>query len=669
MTDCNELMAKLNAIEAKLNSLGDKYIPKDEKAEIIDSGAKKGKALATAAILPLLGAFMTKPEAIAKFNRAYNKAVDAEYLASAAQREISGLRALAKQAKAEATGAKVLARIANNKIERVSGAVNTLSSKIDNVITALNKKIAYALGKALDAIGISSKARAVAGDALSLAFKALGKIFLILDILSTIFSIINAIDLRNRMRRLERQVSTLEKEVSRILGLLFSLKSRIKANERLAQSAKSIASSAESLAIQARTTANQARSVANGAAVQAAIAITQIAVVSGIAIGARGLASKANGTAEQALSRARVPGPRGLPGIAGRNGINGTNGLPGIKGINGKNGINGLPGRNGLNGINGKNGLPGKPITTVLNRTTVVNNNIMNPQDLALLRKIDATTTRTKATQNTHLGISTATNGVVIQSRAYLTTMQSFAAKAWETTRMDKVLNALTVVAVIHNAAMLSKYTGQTLLDAFGGALDLFGIDDEEGNRLDLNSMLGRSVENLLKTVLGEDVYNDTSALWKRANRIVSVGSNIAWGVRTIMDSSLDLSEYIANNTGKIGNALKRFGVVGEGAYPTMSTGVKAGDKWRRKIDRYSAGLETVDNAAETIEYVSSVPLEITEELAQIELGRQELSTLIVDSPDKDYPDNAAIKDFDDESKLISIGATPVIDDSLRGEQ
>ncbi|MBE9155386.1 hypothetical protein IQ265_00800 [Nodosilinea sp. LEGE 06152] len=263
--------------------------------------------------------------------------------------------------------------------------------------------------------------------------------------------------------------------------------------------------------------------------------------------------------------------------------------------------------------------------------------------------------------------------GIGIESRLklgetfdLLGNVNTFMRKAWETTRIQKVINALTLITAIHNAAMLSRFTGQTLLDALSGALDLFGVDDEEGNRLDLNAMLGKSVENLLKNVLGEEVYNDTSKTWQKANRIVQIGSNIVWSVRSIMDTSLELAEYIANNTGKIGNSLKRFGVIGENAFPDMSESARAQNKWRRTIDRYQDGLETIENVADTVEFVTQAPLEIASELGEIQEQRADLRTTISDGEPIDYPQNEPIATVQAENKEESIGAEPTVESSQR---
>lgn len=742
MSDCSELMAKLSAIEAKLNAMDDKYIPKSQRSSIVDEGANKGSAIAKAAIIPIFGAYTlktihdsdfraalnraekalgqaTEAKGIANISRseaqaaaakakralvesaeAYFKSVDAKQLANRAYAVGKGAEfeaikakilsetatAKANQATKLAETAKTVANAAKGTAETAVSRANQAIAKIDDVARRLGKyiddvaaKAGRALSTALDAIGFSKAAQATAGQAFKIAMQALGKIFLILDIISTIFSLLNAIDLRRRMNILEQKISIIEREISRILGLLFGIVSRLGRVEGIAALARSMASSAESIARQAQGTANQARNLANSAISQAAIAIAQVAIVGGVAATATGIARGAQSTATQALNRAKVPGPRGLPGARGLQGVAGVQGKQGLQGRVGLAGLHGRNGRNGINGINGKNGLPGKPITLVQRITTpgrviVRNNNrtivqnIMNPADTALLRQIHATTTATKAQQNIHTAISANTNIVVTESRTFLGSMQSFAAKAWETTRMSKAIELLTLATAIHNAAMLSRYTGQTVLDVIGNALSFIGIKDETGNALDLNQLLGNSVETMLKTLLGEQVYNDTSKAFQKANRILQIGTAIIWTVRSIQDTALDLAEWTANNTGKIGNALKRFGVVGENSYPWMSETLKAQNKWRNKMERYYNGLESVENVAESAEFVTGSFMEIGQEFGEIKEQRDQLRNTMTTGEPFNYPDNEPIAVTQNENKGNSVATLPTIDESLRSE-
>ncbi|MBD2385068.1 collagen-like protein [Cylindrospermum sp. FACHB-282] len=65
--------------------------------------------------------------------------------------------------------------------------------------------------------------------------------------------------------------------------------------------------------------------------------------------------------AEEALQKARIPGPQGKPGLDGKPGLQGKPGLDGKPGLQGKPGLDGKPGLQGKPGLDGKPGLQGKP--------------------------------------------------------------------------------------------------------------------------------------------------------------------------------------------------------------------------------------------------------------------------------------------------------------------
>jgi hypothetical protein len=258
--------------------------------------------------------------------------------------------------------------------------------------------------------------------------------------------------------------------------------------------------------------------------------------------------------------------------------------------------------------------------------------------------------------------------GVVL---ARLQTIQEFAATAWQSTRLQKVVNLLTLIGVLHNAAMLSRELGETLGELASNMLGAIGIKDEEGNDLDINSILGNTISDFTKSVVGEEVYNDVSTAWKKSSRIVASAAMIAYTVRSINDTSKDVIEWIGENTGKIGNALKKYGVVGERAYPWMSERVQAQDVYRRKFQRFEDGIEGLDDAASSFAEVTSNVREIQEEFSELKQQRDEFKTLVSSvQPDQvatSSPENEPIQSSELANSSASQSPEVSIDNGLRG--
>jgi hypothetical protein len=201
-----------------------------------------------------------------------------------------------------------------------------------------------------------------------------------------------------------------------------------------------------------------------------------------------------------------------------------------------------------------------------------------------------------------------------------LNQMQQFAEKAWEMTRMQKVLDALTFIAVMHNVAMLSRNVGDTFFELISQGLNVIGIEDENGSPLDVNGMVTGGIESFLRSVLGNDVYEGTRDTWNKASRILSSASMVIWTIRSIADTSLDLMEWVGENVSKIGNALKAWGVVGENAYRNrwMSERAQARNRIRSKFDRITGALDATEERIETFTIATSAVVELQDETGEL---------------------------------------------------
>lgn len=265
---------------------------------------------------------------------------------------------------------------------------------------------------------------------------------------------------------------------------------------------------------------------------------------------------------------------------------------------------------------------------------------------------------------------------------AKLNQMQEFAEKAWKNTHLDKVINLLTLITVLHNASMISRDIGETLGYVVSNALAAIGVKDEDGNALDINNIIGSSVTDFIKSVVGEDVYDDTRTAWQKANRVLQAGSNIVWTLRSINDTTQDVLEWTAENTGKIGNALKKYGVVGDRAYPWMSERVKAQDFYRRRFSRVFDGLESAENTASSLAVVTSDVREIQEEISELGDARTRFTDAVSafgpeDTPGLDpnsqlptsAPENQPIADAEEAAENVSQSPDIAISsDAQRGD-
>ncbi|WP_439566432.1 hypothetical protein [Gloeocapsopsis crepidinum] len=248
-----------------------------------------------------------------------------------------------------------------------------------------------------------------------------------------------------------------------------------------------------------------------------------------------------------------------------------------------------------------------------------------------------------------------------------LAAIKTFLEKFAKSIHLDKVLNALTLIVSLHNAAMLSRNLGQTLGDLTSQALTVVGIKDENGGTIDVNEILSKQTNAFFESILGAEVWAGIKTSWIKANNILASASQIMWTVRSLFDSGREILEWTAENTGKIGNALKRFRVVGENAYKWMPERVTATNAWALKVDRMREGIDSLDDAASSLTGVLGEVQNIQSEFGELQEQKQQFENNLKEFTPKDREDNEPVKQAVAAGKIAS-KAPEGIETVFRGE-
>jgi hypothetical protein len=239
--------------------------------------------------------------------------------------------------------------------------------------------------------------------------------------------------------------------------------------------------------------------------------------------------------------------------------------------------------------------------------------------------------------QNTAQGASLAAILAKLQS------MQAFAEKAWKATQAQKILDLLTFIGVMHNAAFLSREVAETMSYMVGNVLNIFGIEDENGSNLDVFGWLGDTINGFFVKVFGQDLVDDARETWKKASAILRSASMIIWTVRSIFDGTQEVMEWTAENVGLIGNALKKWGVVGFNSYGWMATRMNSQDRVRRRYKRILDGLEQAEDTSSSFAMATGEVLEIQEEIGELGEQSQRFKDSVTDFVPGAEPDNSDI--------------------------
>jgi len=211
--------------------------------------------------------------------------------------------------------------------------------------------------------------------------------------------------------------------------------------------------------------------------------------------------------------------------------------------------------------------------------------------------------------------------------------------------KLPEILNAISLIVALHNAAMLSKSLATTLGDVVSQGLSLIGLKDEDGDAHDVNEIIGDAVDNLMKNLLGEQVWNDTQVNWKKASRVYQSAANILSSVQSMVDATRSITEWTGENLGKIGNALKRGGIVAENAYNWLPEQMSAANSRQRSLDKFRDGIGEIEDSVSAFGSVISEVKSIQDEVSELAENKQEFEKNIKELGIKGREDNEPVKD------------------------
>ncbi|MEH2065141.1 MAG: hypothetical protein V7K50_23255 [Nostoc sp.] len=580
-------------------------------------------------------------------------------------------------------------------------ALEDLVGVINGSLAAVEAGIANALKVASNALGIGGEALSKVG---ALAAEILPLLNLIGTIANIVATIQLLETLGSRIDEVENGLVSLGSSVSGILGRFLGIQNRLSANETsigqvrgIAIDAKGIgeaadlkagaaigaARTAQNTADTALGEAKQAQLTADGAVRNAATANANAIIAHETAIAAQKAADKGIGIGGDALNKAGIAltiastaltlvqgikyirGLDGLPGIPGAPGARGATGapgavgapgIPGAMGATGAAGVAGAPGRigqRGLPGIKGRDGVDAVPYNDAGLKALIVQQNAeikflivgVGAKISAALAPIFAICTQILTL------VSTVSNAAQL---AVLNTINSklgtqvtggisgLIKSVAENTYIEKALTVLTFAATVHNALMLSNNLGQTfiqIVDQVTGFILPKGLD---GTPISFSSVLGKAMHEVIADTIGEANYQTMSEDWAKANRIYQAASNVFNQISNLGGLITAGLEVVAGNVGKVGNALKTWGVVGEKAYNFMNPQPNL----KGKFFEY---LNTSNEKLQAIAMVIAIPIGITAAAAELSSSVVELKKTL---DQKDPVDEHGNPIFDEKTGL-----------------
>lgn len=196
---------------------------------------------------------------------------------------------------------------------------------------------------------------------------------------------------------------------------------------------------------------------------------------------------------------------------------------------------------------------------------------------------------------------------------------------------VDRMMHALNIALGVHNAVAVSRAVGQTagyVVDATAQAAG-FQWQDTEGNPITFSQAIGSTATGFITNAVGADLANNTVSDFNKLLRVYQTGQNVAWGVRGIIDPIRNATDIITENTGKIGNALRKSGSVLENSYTIMPEQATLQSATQKKLETYTASVQNIGEGLELFGELSENVIEIQENKAQLQESNQAFQTEI----------------------------------------
>ncbi|WP_445626632.1 hypothetical protein [Nostoc sp. DSM 114167] len=233
--------------------------------------------------------------------------------------------------------------------------------------------------------------------------------------------------------------------------------------------------------------------------------------------------------------------------------------------------------------------------------------------------------------------------------------------RLWQTLQVDRILNILILITTFHNALMLSNNLAQTLFAAIDNISQAVGFKwkNEKGEESGFASIMSEWTADFFKAIFGEENYTGLVANYKKANRIYQATANIFNALQSIGYSILSALEVVGSYVALIGNALRKWGEVGESAYKWFNPQPNFHNK-------FFTTVEGVTNVVSQVDQVASEVVSVEQNIAQIGELKNELGKSIGEEDGSKQgvqpPEAVKVKAGFDADKLVSATGLAIAD-------
>lgn len=197
----------------------------------------------------------------------------------------------------------------------------------------------------------------------------------------------------------------------------------------------------------------------------------------------------------------------------------------------------------------------------------------------------------------------------------------------------SRMMDAITMVGVIHNALMLSNNIDDTLFQIVDHVIAIPSlIVNPKAETVNSQEVFGKAADEFFKGLLGVTTWEALKAEWKAANTICSTTAQIWDNTRSVFSDTQDILNTTNGWVAQLGNGLQEEGLLGEDNWTTKPEKPKFKSKNLAKLENIANGIEQVDNALQSIEMVTANLRSIVDTANEIKDNFSELEKAVSDA-------------------------------------
>ena len=248
---------------------------------------------------------------------------------------------------------------------------------------------------------------------------------------------------------------------------------------------------------------------------------------------------------------------------------------------------------------------------------------------------------------NAKLGIQLP-GGISSFLNVFKTAFDTF--QSWEIG--NKVADYANLVLTLQIAFQLTEGLSSITSQTLGNTLQVFGLKDPKGSPIDISKYIEGGIENLINKTVGKDISDALKLEWKTANKIFNASANVLNAMQSMFWSVFNALNVIGSWNGEIGNALKKWGVVGIGAFPWMNAAPNFHNK-------YFTALFAANDIITQINTVTQTIISGRTQLEETDKQLTELRDSLVGTVNTPVPDNKAAFTQNSKGNQASVALKP----------